>query len=601
MSYINNVNGNDYAVNSLYSASSDTAVQAVNALEASLNAENVSNGSVKSAITAIQTEVDNGTISADLAASADTLLEQAMVTDGVKGKAISMAEDLQDQLSQIIQTSSQSTTSTTTTEAVVPEDTVSISDEAASAADAASTAAQAASDAASAAAQAASDNKVSIFDTAASDMAAPTAPTAPVAPTAPDAANNTTAAYQNSSEDAIEAVDDLEAGLNADHVSNKQVTNAIKALQSEADDGGVGADLAARAITLLEQATVTDGVSGKAVSKAENLIKDLDQVILSSKIEEYESLANNLGNSGVDAETINNILAITNSTLEQAQADFNDGKINAEELSAALHTALDEGIGSINSAIQDAEDAVIAQENAETETVPPGLAKKEELPPGLAKKEELPPGLAMKEELPPGLAKKEELPPGLAMKEELPPGLAKKEELPPGLEEKEELPPGLAKKLTNTIKLLNTIEEIVNTLYKSEAVEGEEKETDPTKLAEELKQKVSDMEEADFNKFSDKLRGLRINNSSINQLFGIEEKSGLNEIIKDIGNINHIGDNGDGSGNFSATRFMDTLSSNINDALETYKEVKETVEDEEAKEANEAKQANAEARFSALA
>ena len=50
------------------------------------------------------------------------------------------------------------------------------------------------------------------------------------------------------------------------------------------------------------------------------------------------------------------------------------------------------------------------------------------------------------------------------------------------------------------------------------------------------------------------------------------------------GAINRIGDAGEGSGNFNAVSFMSSMSNSVNDALSTYKEVQEKVEQQEAKE-----------------
>ncbi len=96
-------------------------------------------------------------------------------------------------------------------------------------------------------------------------------------------------------------------------------------------------------------------------------------------------------------------------------------------------------------------------------------------------------------------------------------------------------------------------------------------------------------------------KSLLVNLLAIAMLFVFFVGPGFAETIKDIGTINHIGDNGDGSGNFNATRFMESLSSNINNALDSYKEVKETMEEREAKEAKEGKQVNAEPALDSLA
>ncbi|MBT7274359.1 MAG: hypothetical protein HN887_05030 [Campylobacteraceae bacterium] len=62
--------------------------------------------------------------------------------------------------------------------------------------------------------------------------------------------------------------------------------------------------------------------------------------------------------------------------------------------------------------------------------------------------------------------------------------------------------------------------------------------------------------------------------------------------------INRVGDNGEGSGNYSAVNFMSDMSGNVSDGLDSHKDAKEA---REAATENGVKQANAEAELSALA
>ena len=89
----------------------------------------------------------------------------------------------------------------------------------------------------------------------------------------------------------------------------------------------------------------------------------------------------------------------------------------------------------------------------------------------------------------------------------------------------------------------------------------------------------------------------QIKKDNLDHLFnGGAEKSGFG--------INHIGDSGEGSGNFSATKFMSSMSSNINDGLDNYKKVKESAEEKDEKGIMDVQQENqvkAETELSAIA
>ncbi|MGR3173362.1 MAG: hypothetical protein ACUZ8N_02025 [Candidatus Scalindua sp.] len=444
MSTINLVSSTDSTY--LYSASSDTAVTAVNELEAAINAEKAIDDIVVDALKDLQTMTDLGVVDADLADRAIALLEQTLVTKGLQTKTDNMAIALREQLSQISQTSSESTTDETT----VQVDTTNILED------------------------------------------------------------GFTAEYSDSSSTAAtQTVDNLEAVLNANAADyadyNMAVKDALADLQTMTDIGAIDANLAARAITLLEQVAVTDGINNQIINHADDL---KDQLVLSSKIQEFESLVNNLGNVDVNEETINNILSTLNSELNQAYADYIDGKIDKGQLSAALHTALDGATASILSIIEKAGEAT-------------GSTSKE-----------------------------------YSIKE-----------------------------------ILKSLDAIINSLRrKSVGVEDdvqveddiqkmEEEETDPTRLAEELKEKVSDLEKTDFSAFTQKLRELGVNHSMVKKLFG--EDGTMNSGV-DI-NINSVGNAGDDTGNFNATRFLSSISNGINKALDNYKEVKKTEEKQEAK------------------
>ncbi len=106
----------------------------------------------------------------------------------------------------------------------------------------------------------------------------------------------------------------------------------------------------------------------------------------------------------------------------------------------------------------------------------------------------------------------------------------------------------------------------------------------------------------------------KANSASDTHKLGMVEikKDRLGELF-DMGNrgsslgINRIGDSGEGSGNFTATSFMSSMSKNINEGLENYRDAKAASEADEANESKEAKGASDEqlintgAELSALA
>ncbi len=149
---------------------------------------------------------------------------------------------------------------------------------------------------------------------------------------------------------------------------------------------------------------------------------------------------------------------------------------------------------------------------------------------------------------------------------------------------KEELPPGLAMKEASAAKRLSimeifkTIDDILNSLNDRSVgvrddVQKMEEETDPIKFAEKLEQKISDLDEMDFSKFTEKLRKLQTNLTEDNTIF--------DEAEKNIGgNIRSIGTGIDETDVFQSDyltvrRFMSSMSGSINDALEQYKEVQD--------------------------
>jgi len=94
-----------------------------------------------------------------------------------------------------------------------------------------------------------------------------------------------------------------------------------------------------------------------------------------------------------------------------------------------------------------------------------------------------------------------------------------------------------------------------------------------------------------------KLGMAQVNKDTLDHLFnGGEKNTGFG--------INSIGDSGEGSGNYSATKFMSSMSNNINDGLENYKKVKESAEEKDEKgimDVKEENQVKAKTELSAVA
>lgn len=150
-------------------------------------------------------------------------------------------------------------------------------------------------------------------------------------------------------------------------------------------------------------------------------------------------------------------------------------------------------------------------------------------------------------------------------------------------------------------KIIKVIESASETDNVSKEIEDLMEGTDPLKLEEELNKKISELEEIDYSKFSEKLRKLQTSMTESNKMFGEEKKNG--------GNIGSIGTgiketDAFQSDGLTTNRFISSMSRSINNALKNYKEVKEATEEKEAKEAteaNEGKQVNAETELSTLA
>jgi len=219
-------------------------------------------------------------------------------------------------------------------------------------------------------------------------------------------------------------------------------------------------------------------------------------------------------------------------------------------------------------------------------------------PPGLEKKEEVPPGQEVKaekiEEAEEGSgASKLEKALKAILKE-----ILKSEKEAPGLANKSEGPGNSENTFDKISGMFDEIEKMVNEL--DEEDEGADEKSDIGNFVNGLKDMFSSGNGVEGNSF---LKGLSK---------GADEDSGSGAQIKAEtlsgllkgGNansafgINRVGDNGEGSGNFTAVNFMSDMSNNASEGLDSYKDAKEA---REAAAENQAQQAGAEAQLSEVA
>ncbi|MGR3302516.1 MAG: hypothetical protein ACUZ8I_08445, partial [Candidatus Scalindua sp.] len=143
------------------------------------------------------------------------------------------------------------------------------------------------------------------------------------------------------------------------------------------------------------------------------------------------------------------------------------------------------------------------------------------------------------------------------------------------------------------VNLFNNIDKMINAFADEEEGKGnvgKDKGDSLINFADKLNDSFSSINKAFGKESREETLGHRLgmtvaNKETIGQLFNSENGNGS-------GNIHRISDAGEGTGNFNAVSFMSSISSGINDALESYKEVqnaeKEATEEaakEESKEA----------------
>ena len=248
---------------------------------------------------------------------------------------------------------------------------------------------------------------------------------------------------------------------------------------------------------------------------------------------------------------------------------------------------------------------------------PPGLEKKDDddktvaegpkpTPPGLEKKEEgaIPPGLAKNEgpeAVPPGQAKKDDDAAADISKMEkelkklLDDIIKKAEKLPPGLAKKDEVPGNADKVFEEIIGMFNEMDKMVNGLDKE--VDGAEEDKGFGDFVSGLKGMFNSGNGVEGNSFLKNLNKVSDEHgASAAHKVGMEtiKAETLSGLLKggstnSAFGVNSVGDNGDGSGNYSAVNFMSDMSNNSSEGLDSYKDAKEAREESGIEQARQAK------------
>ena len=236
---------------------------------------------------------------------------------------------------------------------------------------------------------------------------------------------------------------------------------------------------------------------------------------------------------------------------------------------------------------------------------PPGLEKKEEgaIPPGLAKNEgpeAVPPGQAKKDDdAAADISKMEK-----ELKKLLDDIIKKAEKLPPGLAKKDEVPGNADKVFEEIIGMFNEMDKMVNGLDKD--VDGAENDKGFGDFVSGLKNMFNSGNGTEGNSFLKNLNKVSDEHgASAAHKVGMEtiKAETLSGLLKggstnSAFGVNSVGDNGDGSGNYSAVNFMSDMSNNSSEGLDSYKDAKEAREESGLEQA---RQNKAEAQLSEVA
>ncbi len=364
----------------------------------------------------------------------------------------------------------------------------------------------------------------------------------------------------------------------------------------------------------------------QALKQSDNAIKTLEDSAKKAKTPEAAEALDKAGKELAEArEKADEILAKANEKADKILAKMDDDDdMTADEAREKVDQILakgqeeagkimaevgdddddDEGSGKVKEAVgvlanADKEAVEILDKGNETAVaildeagvkVPPGLAKKEEevLPPGLEKKENNVELTKLEKEL----------------KKMLDDIIKAAEKLPPGLEKKDEVPGNADKAFEEVVGMFNDLDKMVNDL--AEEVEDTEKSSSLGDFVSGLKEMFGSGNGVEGNSFLKNLHkvadehGASAANAVGEATIKAETLSGLLKggSTNSAFGINNVGDNGDGSGNFTAVNFMSDMSNNASEGLDSYKDAKEA---REAAAENQAQQAGAEAKLSEVA
>ena len=178
------------------------------------------------------------------------------------------------------------------------------------------------------------------------------------------------------------------------------------------------------------------------------------------------------------------------------------------------------------------------------------------------------------------------------------------EKLPPGLAKKDEGPGKAEKVFEKIVGMFNDIDKMVNGLDKE--VDHADENKGFGDFVNGLSEMFSNGADVKGNSFLKNLNKVADEHGASDaHKVGMEQIKAetLSSLFKGGSTnssfgINRVGDNGEGSGNYSAVNFMSDMSGNVSDGLDSHKDAKEA---REAATENGVKQANAEAELSALA
>jgi len=171
---------------------------------------------------------------------------------------------------------------------------------------------------------------------------------------------------------------------------------------------------------------------------------------------------------------------------------------------------------------------------------------------------------------------------------------SEEKETPQGLEKKSEGPGNSENASEKIASMFNDIEKMVNDLEKEEKKDGF------SNFVSGLKKMFNSGSGVEGNSFLKDLNRVVDEHDDSGTQIKAETLSGLLKggSTNSAFGVNRVGDNGDGSGNFSAANFTSSMSENVSEGLDSYKDAKDAREESGIEQA---RQAKAEAEFSTLA